>query len=118
MIKITLTDLPKVSNNKFYSGMHWTKRKELKDLMTLKVKSQCKRVFSKDEKYIVGYDFEFKGTPLDASNCMGMLKMIEDILFQDDKWDIIDLGGITSRKGKQDKVTITIEIKGDRPYDK
>ncbi len=40
-----------------------------------------------------------------------MVKMIEDIMFQDDKWSIIDLGGITSRKSDKDRVTITVQIK-------
>ena len=111
MIKITLNNLEKVSLNQWYSGKHWTSRQKTKKLYTLQVKSQCKRVFSKDERYIVSYAFEFKKNPLDASNTIAMVKMIEDILFEDDKWDIIDIGSITSRKGKEDKVTITIDIK-------
>jgi len=113
MIKIILKDLPKVSNNKFYAGMHWTKRKETRDNFHFRVKSQCKRVFGSENQYIATYAFEFKSSPLDASNCVGMLKMIEDVLFEKDNWNIVDIGGITSRKGKQDKVEITVEIKGD-----
>ena len=111
MIKITLKGLPKVSNNKFYSGMHWTKRKETRDNFHFRVKSQCKRVFGAENKYLATYAFQFKSNPLDASNCVGMLKMIEDVLFEKDDWNIVDIGGITSRKGKEDKVIITIEIK-------
>ena len=111
MIKIILKDLPKVSLNQWYSGKHWTKRQSTKKLYTYAVKSQCKRVFSKDSQYVVSYAFEFQKNPLDASNCIAMVKMIEDILFEDDKWNIVDLGGITSRKSKENKVTIKIQIK-------
>jgi hypothetical protein len=113
MIKIILKDLPKVSLNQWYSGKHWNHRQKTKKLYTLQVKSQFKRVFSKDNQYLVHYAFEFKKNPLDASNCIAMVKMIEDIIFQDDKWDIIDIGSITSRKGKENKVTIKVEIKGE-----
>ena len=111
MIKIILNDLPKVSLNQWYSGKHWTKRQSLKKIYTLAVKAQCKRVFPKDNQYVVSYAFEFKNNALDASNCIAMVKMIEDIIFEDDKWDIIDLGSITSRKSKENKVTIKIQIK-------
>jgi hypothetical protein len=111
MIKIVLTNLPKVSLNQWYSGKHWTSRQKTKKLYILQVKSQCKRIFSKDNQYTVHYAFEFKRNPLDSSNCIAMVKMIEDILFEDDRWDIIDLGSITSRKSKEDKVTILIDIK-------
>jgi len=111
MIKITLTNLPKVSLNKWYAGGHWTKRQKMKTIYTMLVKSQYNRVFSKDNQYVVSYAFEFKKNALDASNTIAMVKMIEDILFEDDRWDIIDIGSITSRKGKEDKVTITIDIK-------
>jgi len=111
MIKITLKDLPKVSLNQWYSGKHWGKRSNLKKSYKIHIKSQCSRVFPKDQKYIVTYAFEFESYPLDASNCVGMLKMIEDVLFEKDDWNIVDIGGITSRKGKENKVTIKIEIK-------
>ena len=111
MIKITLNDLPKVSLNQWYSGKHWTKRQSTKKHYILSVKSQCKRVFPSDQQYVVSYAFEFRSNALDASNTIAMVKMIEDIMFQDDKWNIIDLGGITSRKSDKDRVTITVQIK-------
>ena len=111
MIKIELKDLEKISLNDWYSGKHWTKRQRLKKLYKLQVKSQCKRVFSKDNQYVVDYAFEFKTNPLDASNCIAMVKMIEDIIFEDDKWDIVDIGSITSRKSDVNRVTITVKIK-------
>jgi len=105
---ITLTGLPKFSTNMLYSGTHWTNRVKFKRKLNYIIKSQFKHVFSKDKQYTVGYKFYFKGTPLDASNCSGMLKMIEDIIFEDDKHDIIDIGGIQSRKCKNERVEIHI----------
>ena len=111
MISIELKDLPKVSLNQWYSGKHWSVRQKTKNIYKYAVKAQCKRVFSKDESYIVYYDFTFKKNPLDASNCVAMLKLIEDIIFEDDKHDIIELGGIRSSKGTEDVVIIKIHIK-------
>lgn len=106
---IILTGLPKISLNAWYSGDHWSKRKKIKDEYHWIVKSQFKRILPKINKYRVSYTFEFKTKPLDASNCIAMVKMIEDIIFEDDKWDIIEIGKIKSTKSKTDKVVITIE---------
>lgn len=107
-MKITLTDLPKVSTNKIYAGVHWKKRKEIKDNYKLIVKNQFKSVLSKDKSYIVNYIFTFKNKPLDAMNCTYMAKMIEDIIFEDDKHDIITHFSIESIKGEKDSVLIEI----------
>ncbi len=107
--EIVLNRLPKVSLNQWYAGKHWTYRQKLKEQYKLIVKSQFKDVLSKSNKYVVHYNFTFKARPLDASNCIAMVKMIEDIIFEDDKWDIIDLGGITSRKGSVENVVIKVE---------
>ena len=109
MISLTLNGLKKLSANKYYAGMHWTKRKELKDNYKLSIKSQCKRKFAKG-KYRTNWYFEFKNKPLDASNCFVMLKMIEDVIFENDEWDLIKIGAVESFKGKEDKVTIKIEL--------
>jgi hypothetical protein len=115
MTKVILNNLPKVSLNQWYAGIHWRKRKLMKDKYLLLVKSQYKTVHSAEHKYITHYAFEFKKNALDASNCSAMLKMIEDIIFEDDRPDIIDIGSITSRKSRVDRVTITIEIKQELP---
>ena len=106
---IILEGLPKVSLNEWYSGNHWANRKRLKDIYKLIVKSQFKHVFGKDKQYVCIYSFTFKSHPLDASNCIAMVKMIEDIMFEDDKWDIVKQITVLSNKGKEDLVTITIE---------
>ena len=105
---IILSDLPKISLNKWYAGMHWTKRKQIKDAYTLIVKSQFKDVLPASNSYDTEYHFTFKSRPLDASNCVAMVKMIEDIIFENDGYKIIKSILITSEKGVNDQVIITI----------
>ena len=107
-MRIILKDLPKISLNEWYSGKHWSKRKEIKDVYKLIVKSQFKSVLSKDKKYHVHYHFYFKSKPLDASNCVAMLKLIEDIIFENDKHDIIEMISIKSSKFNSEFVKIEI----------
>lgn len=105
---IELFDLEKISLNVWYSSSHWSKRKKIKDKYKLMVKSQFKRVFSKEKTYDVCYTFNFIKRPLDASNCVAMLKMIEDIIFQDDSYKIIKKLTIKSRKSTKNSVIIEI----------
>ena len=105
---ILLKDLPKISLNKWYAGMHWTKRKKMKDNYTQIVNSQFYKVLSKDKTYQVEYHFTFKSRPLDASNCVAMVKMIEDIIFETDSYKVVTSLVITSRKGNSDIVEIKI----------
>lgn len=107
---IILKDLPKISLNKWYSGMHWTKRKKIKDNYTLLVKSQFKEVLPKSNTYKVAYNFTFKSRALDASNCVAMVKMIEDIIFENDSYKIVKSISITSQKGAEDSVEIKIDL--------
>lgn len=107
-MEIILTGLPKHSLNEIYSGKHWTKRKKDKDIYKLLIKNQFKSVLDDDKIYSVSYTFEFKKKPLDTSNCVYMLKMIEDIIFKDDTYKIIPELKIKSIKGKEDKVIINI----------
>jgi 23S rRNA-/tRNA-specific pseudouridylate synthase len=109
MIEIELKELTKVSLNKWYSGEHWSKRKRLKDEYKIMVNSQFKGVISALKTYEVDYIFEFKSRPLDASNCVAMLKLIEDIIFEDDNYKIIKKISISSRKGVEDIVLINVK---------
>jgi len=104
-----IKDLPKISLNEWYSGTHWTKRKKIKDAYKYIIKSQHKGQFLKSNKYEVEYTFYFKSRPLDASNCVAMVKMIEDVLFEDDKWDIVESITMKSRKVKEEYVEINIK---------
>jgi len=106
---IILTDLPKISLNKWYAGMHWTKRKKMKDSYTQIVRSQFREVLPKDKSYSVEYNFTFKSRPLDASNCVAMVKMVEDIIFEDDSYKIISSILISSGKGDRDTLEINIK---------
>lgn len=105
---IILKDLPKISLNKWYAGMHWTKRKKIKDNYIKIVTSQFKDVLPKNKSYNTEYHFTFKLRPLDASNCVAMVKMIEDIIFDNDGYKVIKSILITSNKGTEDKVEIII----------
>jgi hypothetical protein len=107
--EIILKDLPKHSLNKIYSGVHWTKRKKDKDTYKIIIKSQFKEVLSKEFSYRVSYEFNFKRNALDTSNTVYMLKMIEDIIFENDTYKIIPELNIKSQKAKEDFIKITIE---------
>ena len=106
---IKLTGLPKISTNKIYAGMHWTKRKKHKDECLWIVKSQFKGQLTKDKQYNVEYTFGFKTKPLDASNCSYMAKIVEDIIFEDDKYNIILSVKYSSVKSTKDNLTIKIQ---------
>jgi len=100
--------LPKISLNDWYAGCHWTKRKAIKDKYYWIIKSQFKEVLSKERSYQVDYTFYFKLRPLDASNTIAMVKMIEDIIFEDDNYKIVTQITISSKKGDEDIVIINI----------
>lgn len=108
MSEIILYGLPKVSLNEWYSGAHWSKRAKLKEKYTWLVKSQFKGVFTRDKKYIVDYEFCFKNRPLDASNCVAMVKIVEDIIFETDSYKIVEKISISSRKSETENLKITI----------
>ena len=108
-MEIILNELPKISLNKWYAGMHWTKRKKIKDNYTKLVRSQFSDTLRKDKTYKVEYHFTFKSRPLDASNCVAMVKMIEDIIFETDSYKVVTELVITSSKGLADKVAIKVK---------
>lgn len=107
---IKLKNLPKISLNQWYAGKHWTKRKKIKDEYYLIIKSQCKHVFEKSQAYDVEYSFFFKKNPLDASNCVAMLKMIEDVIFVDDRYNVVNRLSIMSRKSTSDAVHVRVTV--------
>src|SRR5210317_513625 len=106
-MNIILYDLPKVSLNKWYAGMHWTKRKKLKDNYTVLVRSQFSQQLPPNT-YNTEYNFTFKSRPLDASNCVAMVKMVEDIIFESDSYKVVKSLLITSKKGTRDMLEIKI----------
>lgn len=107
---VVIKNLPKVSLNKFYAGMHWSVRNAIKDSYheVVPVLSDIKFPIE------VSYRAYFKNNPLDASNFVGgMVKLIEDVLFsKKDGYKQICLGSVKCFKGDEDRVEITIrEIK-------
>ena len=99
-------ELPKISLNEWYAGKHWTERKRIKDAYKIKIGSIVKEKF--DTSCTVTYRFEFKTRPLDCSNCVAMVKMIEDCLFPDDGVKIVKQITISSVKSNREFVTVTI----------
>lgn len=107
-MQIILKNLPKISLNEWYSGNHWTKRKAIKDKYYWLIKQQFKDVLSKSKTYHVSYSFYFKTKPLDCSNCVAMIKLIEDIIFEDDNFKVIQSITIESHKSESEYVLIEI----------
>jgi len=101
--------LPKISLNEWYAGSHWSNRTKIKDTYKVLIASVTKHKFS--QPCTVEYHFTFKSRPLDCSNAVAMLKMIEDCLFPDDGYKIVQGLNITSRKAKTESVTIKITNK-------
>jgi len=103
---IKLENLPKISLNQWYSGCHWTKRKKIKDEYKLIINSQFDKLIPKSESYKVRYDFHFSKRPLDCSNAVAMVKLIEDVIFEDDNYKIVSEITISSKKSSKDYVVI------------
>lgn len=115
-MQVLEVDIPKkLSTNSIYAGIHWSERKKHKDLFLWSMIGMKKLNYV--NKCELEFDFEFKGKPLDASNCSYLVKLCEDCLVHykiipDDNYNIVKSIKMTSNKGKQDKVKITIkEIK-------
>jgi len=110
MIEVVLFDLPKISLNEWYAGKHWSKRSKLKDTYKLIIKNQFKQVFEKGFEYTVFYNFLFKNNPLDASNCVAMIKLIEDIIFQSDGYNTVKTLHIQSNKSNNTMDYVKIHV--------
>lgn len=108
--KIVLEGLPKISLNVWYSSTHWTKRKAIKDNYYWIIKSQTKKVFSKEGIYKVSYSFHFKKSPLDAMNCSAMGKLIEDVIFEKDGYKVVTEVTLASKKDTRDYVVIEVTL--------
>ena len=104
---ITLRGLQKISLNDWYAGKHWTKRKNVKDIYKA-ILRPYKDSFNKIGKYDVEYTFYFASMPLDASNCVAMAKMIEDVLFESDSFKIVRSVTYRSRKDSDQRVEINV----------
>lgn len=100
----------RISTNKIYSGIHWTKRNAHKDLY-----QGVPFVAGKIKKFPVHvtYNFVFKSRLYDVSNLSYMVKLIEDCLVKkgvlpDDSAAYVS--GITTTIKKGDDDVCYIEI--------
>ncbi len=105
-ITVLTFELPKISLNEWYAGSHWSNRKKIKDQYKWIVRSVTSQKFTYPCE--VSYRFEFKTRPLDCSNCIAMVKMLEDCLFPDDGVKMVQKISIESRKSDKELVTVTI----------
>jgi len=103
---IVFTGLPKISLNEWYAGKHWSERVEWKNTYKLMIRNKYKGLITFPAD--VEYQFEFKNNPLDCSNCVAMVKMIEDVIFEKDSPKFVRSVKVRSKKGTQDKVNIII----------
>ena len=116
MIELEVTIPEKISLNKIYGGVHWSKRKEWADMYHeefLDVKGV--RVGAEEYPVRITYNFQFVKQALDTLNCAMMAKMLEDGMvlagiLKDDSPDYVRESVIVSRKvrGKVDKVLVSI----------
>lgn len=69
----------KVSTNEIYAGIHWARRKQIKDSVLSVAQGFCRPVRT-CESYPVAirYRFIFGSKPLDTTNCTFLVKMLED----------------------------------------
>lgn len=103
--QFTFYDLPKISLNKWYAGIHWSERSKVKN----KYHEAVPTLTNVHYPVEVDYDFYFKGNPLDSTNAVAMCKLIEDVLFdKNDAWDKIWIGHVRCFKGDRDTVIVTV----------
>lgn len=117
MIDFTIPIPEKISLNRLYSGIHWGKRTQLKDLYHDYIKYQ--RLPPQDLVYPlkITYTFTWKKFALDSSNCAYMVKMLEDGLvlsgvIKGDEPKYVQRSVIVSlldKTSKEDSVRIQIE---------
>ena len=82
---ISIGTLPKYSNNEIYT-MHWGKKKKIREMYEMLITHLVHKTFGGRVHLlggVVSYNFIFKEKPLDCSNCAGMIKWIEDIMFRE-----------------------------------
>jgi len=105
-----------VSTNKIYEGIHWTKRRKIKDSFHDYARVFC-RPLKQNESYPVEitYRFFFVTRPLDTLNTAFMAKMFEDSLctlgvIKDDnlkyvKRSILEVAVVPRQKNKKGSAT-------------
>ena len=110
-VQFTITIPEKISLNKIYAGVHWSKRKEWKDDYYYAVLAAKIAPYSGQFPIHARYHFKLTGKALDASNCAFMVKCVEDALVSagiipDDTPKYIASVRLSSEKGKVDEVEV------------
>jgi hypothetical protein len=106
----------KVSLNKIYAGIHFSKRSEHKDAYYLSVLSARVPRYTGSYPVAMHYHFRLHGTRLDISNHAYMLKMTEDalvhtkIIEEDDPKYVRQITVTADKAGKDEEETVTITI--------
>jgi len=115
-VTITIPLPEKISLNRIYAGVHWTKRKAWADSYHLAVLVAARQsqisAFSGPFPCRVEYRFKLKGKPLDASNLAFCAKLVEDGLVQcgiipDDSPQYVKSVTLVTAKG-EDVVEVTL----------
>lgn len=84
-------DIPKqykISTNKIYAWIHWTKRTKISNYFHDIVRLDCLQLNKIKNKVNLEFEFYFKSRYLDSSNCSFMWKCLEDWLVE--WWLFID----------------------------
>jgi len=77
LLSIKLDNPEKISTNRMYSGMHWTKRNAIKDVYHYAMLSFRKHKIT-EYPVTIKYTFTWKSKALDSLNCAFSAKMCED----------------------------------------
>lgn len=109
---ITINNLPKISTNQIYAGVHWTKRNKHKQDFIL-LTNGMKRLQPVEGVVDLDFVFTFKKNALDSSNCSYVVKLLEDCLvhhgiLKDDTIKFVRKVSMESRKGEFDGCQIKI----------
>ena len=111
---LKLVNPPKVSLNEWYGGKHWSERSKLKNNYQWIVFEAFKELRENkiNEPCAVTYNFIWgkSSRPLDASNCVAMVKLIEDQIFKSDAPHIVTQLTIASIKNKFQKENLIVDI--------
>ena len=116
MQQVIIKDIVKISTNAIYAGVHWTKRKKLKDSYLWLTKGPFKQLKPAEGRVDLSFTFFWAGRSLDSSNCSFLCKMFEDCLVEygvlkDDTIKHVAKISMESRKTKGDCDYCVIEIK-------
>lgn len=111
---VNIEMIRKVSTNSIYSGVHWSKRREIANLYHTLVLT-LKKKLPKIQKFPVILHFicEFEGRVLDSFNCVYMCKCIEDGLVRagmlpDDSPKYVKYAYCEPRKGEKDLIILKV----------